>query len=637
MLPTFVIGLREGLEAALIVGIVGAFLARERRNALRWMWAGVAAAVAICAAVGIGLHLVSERLPQREQEGLETVVALLAVAAVTYMVAWMRRHARGLRRTLERDALAALASGSALALVAMAFFAVIREGFETAVFLLAAFDAATSPLAAGTGALLGVLVAVGLGYGIYRGGVHIDIARFFRVTGVALVVVAAGLVASAIHTAHEAGWFDGLQSEAVDLTWLVAPGSVRSALLTGMLGLQPKPTVGEALGYLLYLVPMLLFVLWPRTWNLRRTAVTTTALLAVLVAAGCGGGSDAASSPSGAKRVAVTVTDEGCPASLEVPAGPTTFAVTNDGADAVSEFEVLDGDRILGEAENLAPGLSGEFSLTLAPGTYQTYCPGGERERGALRASGAAGATAAGSGAAVAAYRAYVRRQTQQLVRSAKSFAGALRAGDLARAKELYATARVPYERVEPVAESFGNLDPAIDAREGDVPARSWTGFHPLEKTLWIVGTTSGTSALASKLVRDVSTLHVRARTMKLEPAQIANGAVELLNEVSKSKITGEEERYSRIDLVDFAANVHGSRAAFESVRPILARSDGALANKIDTRFDAVEEALRPYRRGTGYLPYDDLTPADTRKLSQAIDALAEPLSQVGRIVVAAR
>jgi high-affinity iron transporter len=146
MLPTFVIGLREGLEAALIVGIVAAFLRQERPGALRWMWAGVALAVGICAAVGVGLHVISEHLPQREQEGLETVVALLAVAAVTYMVVWMRRHARDLRRSLEHEALAALARGSAVALVAMAFFAVIREGFETAVFLLAAFDATTSPM-----------------------------------------------------------------------------------------------------------------------------------------------------------------------------------------------------------------------------------------------------------------------------------------------------------------------------------------------------------------------------------------------------------------------------------------------------------------------------------------------------------
>jgi high-affinity iron transporter len=265
VLPTFVIGLREGLEAALIVGIVAAFMRQEgRRDALRWVWAGVAIAVAICTAVGVGLKLVSEQLPYRQQEGLETVVALVAVGMVTFMIFWMRKHARGLKRELEGSARSALAEGSVLALVAMAFFAVIREGFETAVFLLAAFDASTRPLAAGGGALLGVIAATALGWGIYRGGVKINLARFFRVTSVVLVLVAAGLVASAIHTAHEAAWLNSFQTQVLDLEWLVEPGSVRSALLTGMLGLQPRPVTAEVFGYLLYAIPMLLVVLWPR-------------------------------------------------------------------------------------------------------------------------------------------------------------------------------------------------------------------------------------------------------------------------------------------------------------------------------------------------------------------------------------
>ena len=282
MLPTFVIGLREGVEAALIVGIVAAFLnGRGRRDALAWMWLGVGIAVAICVAVGVTLELVSQSLPYREQEGLETVVALIAVGMVTWMILWMRRHARGLKRHLESEAGSALLRGSAFALVAMAFLAVIREGFETAVFLLAAFDASTSPVAASAGALLGILVAVLIGYGIYRGGVHIDLRRFFRVTGVVLVLIAAGLVATAIHTAHEAGWWTALQTQALNLEWLVEPGSVRSALLTGILGLQPKPTVGELLGYLLYAVPMLFVVLWPQRTRPKAEATEPAAFAAV--------------------------------------------------------------------------------------------------------------------------------------------------------------------------------------------------------------------------------------------------------------------------------------------------------------------------------------------------------------------
>jgi high-affinity iron transporter len=264
VLPTFIIALREGVEASLIVGIIAAFLGQQgRRDALRWVWIGVSLAIALCLAVGIGLRVLGENLPQAQQEGMEAIIALVAVAMVTYMIVWMRRHARAIKRTLEGEVAAALINGSVLALVGMAFFAVLREGFETAVFLLAVFESATSPAAASIGAILGLVVAAVLGYLIYKGGLRVNLGRFFRVTGAVLALVAAGLVASALHAAHEATWFNILQTKAFDLSWLVAPGSVRAALLTGMLGLRPEPTVGEALGWLLYLVPVGLYVLWP--------------------------------------------------------------------------------------------------------------------------------------------------------------------------------------------------------------------------------------------------------------------------------------------------------------------------------------------------------------------------------------
>ncbi|GAY12638.1 iron uptake transporter permease EfeU [Pseudonocardia sp. N23] len=266
MLATFIIGLREGLEASLIVGIIASFLvARARRDALRSVWIGVGVGIAICVAVGVALEIVTVDLPQAAQEGLETVIGLLAVAMVTYMVVWMRTHARDMRASLETSAGAALAAGSTTALVAMAFLAVLREGFETAVFLLAAFQASTSPLLAGLGALLGVLVAVALGYGIYRGGVKLDIARLFRITGVVLVIVAGGLLTTAAHTAHEAGWINVGQARALDLSWLVLPGTPVSSLLTGVLGVQPYPVVLEVVVWLVYVVPLLVYVLAPAT------------------------------------------------------------------------------------------------------------------------------------------------------------------------------------------------------------------------------------------------------------------------------------------------------------------------------------------------------------------------------------
>ena len=273
MIPTFVITLREGVEASLIVGIIAAFLVKEgRRDALRQMWIGVAIAIALCTAVGVGLNVLGEELPQREQEGLETIVGVIAVAMISYMIIWMTRHSRGIKAELEGEAASALAHGSAMALVAMAFLAVLREGFETSVFLLAAFQDATDTTAAGSGAVLGLLGAVVVGFGLYRGGVRINLSRFFRITGLILVFVAAGLLATAAHTANEAGWLNNFQSQAVDLSWLVSPGTVTESLLTGMLGLRSSMTIAETVLYLAYAIPMAAFVLWPRPVRPRRPA-----------------------------------------------------------------------------------------------------------------------------------------------------------------------------------------------------------------------------------------------------------------------------------------------------------------------------------------------------------------------------
>jgi high-affinity iron transporter len=274
MLPSFVIGLREGLEAALIVAIIAAFLrANGSLDLLRWVWFGVGAAVTVCLGVGIALRVASQNLPSRQQERLETIIAAVAVGMVTYMVVWMRRHAAGIKTQLEGAVGSALDAGTAWALVTMAFLAVMREGFETAVFLVAAFNESDNPRASASGALVGILAACLLGYAIYRGGLRINLARFFRVTGVVLVVVAAGLVVAALHSAHEAGWIDAGQQHVLDLRWLVDPGSVRSSLLTGVLGLQPRLVVVELAGWLVFVVPMVVFVLWPAGRPVPRRAV----------------------------------------------------------------------------------------------------------------------------------------------------------------------------------------------------------------------------------------------------------------------------------------------------------------------------------------------------------------------------
>ena len=262
MLATLVIGLREGLEAALIVGIIAAFL-RRNGHSLVAMWIGVVTAVLLSIGVGVGLELISASLPQNQQEGMEAIIGAVAIVFVTGMIVWMNTHARAMRRELETSASAALKDGTALALAGMAFLAVLKEGFETSVFLLATFQSSTSTDAAVAGAVIGILIAVGIGIGLYQGGVKLNLGKFFKITGVFLVFVAAGLVVSMLRTAHEAGWVTIGQQKTLDLSWLAPNGSVQAALITGVLGIPADPRVIEVLGWLLYIIPVLAYCLWP--------------------------------------------------------------------------------------------------------------------------------------------------------------------------------------------------------------------------------------------------------------------------------------------------------------------------------------------------------------------------------------
>jgi iron uptake system component EfeO len=374
---------------------------------------------------------------------------------------------------------------------------------------------------------------------------------------------------------------------------------------------------------------------------MRRVLVGLTIAAVGISVTACESTGGAGAPAKGVETVNVKITDKGCsPAELALEAGPTTFVVENVGADDVTEFEVLDGDKILGEKENLTPGLSGRFTLTLKKGSYVTYCPGGSPdERGSLVVGAAPTQATTPQDAvavqqAVGSYKTYVAGETAQLVAATTAFADAVKAGNVHLAKQLFPTAREHYESVEPIAESFGDLDPAIDAREGDVPVDEWTGFHKIEQALWVKNDLAGMAPITDGLVADVTRLDSRITGLDLEPAQIANGAVDLLNEVSTSKITGEEDRYSHTDLWDFEANVLGAQAAFDAVQPIVESRDPALAARIPGDFATVLTALGAYRQGDGYVLYDQLTEADTRKLAAAVDTLADELARVPPVVV---
>ncbi|MGI4895383.1 MAG: iron uptake system protein EfeO, partial [Janthinobacterium lividum] len=340
--------------------------------------------------------------------------------------------------------------------------------------------------------------------------------------------------------------------------------------------------------------------------------------------------------------VTITITDDGCTAEpASIPAGSTTFDITNTGASAVTEAELVNsGGRIVGERENLTPGLSASFSLDAPAGDYTVQCPNAATETTKFTVTGA-GASSTGDPlflAATQGYQDYVRAQVADLVTATAAFATAVEDGDVEKAKALYGPARIPFERIEPVAESFGDLDPLIDARVADVAdPTTWGGFHRLEQALWVDGTTEGMAPVAQKLVADVGTLNGLVQTTTYQPADLANGASGLLDEVASSKVTGEEEAYSHLDLLDFAANLEGARKAFDLLTPALQVTDPELVTTLSTQFDSVTAALAPYRQGDGYVAYTTLGPDQVRVLATAVDALAEPLSTVsGKVVGAA-
>ncbi|HEY7594861.1 MAG TPA: iron uptake system protein EfeO [Actinophytocola sp.] len=340
--------------------------------------------------------------------------------------------------------------------------------------------------------------------------------------------------------------------------------------------------------------------------------------------------------------IAVEASDDACKvARTQADAGTITFEVTNKG-DRVTEFYLYaEGDRIMGEVENVTPGLTRRLIVEVhEAGEYQTACkPGmqGEGIRDAFKVTGQADkqvGTDTKLADATKSYQRWVNSQTGALETKTAEFVNAVKSKKVDQAKALYPVARVYWERIEPVAESFGDIDPKIDSREdGVAPGEKFTGFHRLEKDLWVTGLRPDSAAIADQLLADVKDLVSRAETLELTPLQLANGAKELLDEVATGKITGEEDRYSHTDLWDFRSNVDGSQAAVAALRPVIQERDASLLTTLDERFAAVDKVLAKHQAGDGYKLYTQLTKADIREMSEAVDALGEPVSQVSEVV----
>ncbi|MFF5011757.1 iron uptake system protein EfeO [Streptomyces sp. NPDC001165] len=376
-----------------------------------------------------------------------------------------------------------------------------------------------------------------------------------------------------------------------------------------------------------------------RAVRLTVTAAATVAALTALSA--CTAKSDAKDGDA----IQVTAADSKCETSAKsVPAGQVTLKIENKGSKA-TEVEILfPDDRIVSEKENIGPGTKYTLTAEVKAGSYEIACvPGmkgkGVRQKLTVTGSGKVAKRDPKLDQAVADYRAYAQEQADATLPLVETFVKAVKDGDVEAAKKAYAPSRLGWERTEPVAESFGDIDPKVDVREDGLDdGQKWTGWHRLEKALWAdkkIGAEEKT--LADQLVTDLKDWQERVGKAEISPTSMANGAKELLDEVATGKVTGEEERYSHTDLVDFKANVEGAQKSYDLLKPVAQKNDAALVTELDKQFAALDTLLDKYRSDKNsydFTSYDTVGKDDRKQLSDAVNALAEPLSKLAAAVV---
>ena len=358
-------------------------------------------------------------------------------------------------------------------------------------------------------------------------------------------------------------------------------------------------------------------------------------------AAPAASGASAAANADGSVNIGVN--DTACePMDLTVPRGQVVFNIKNDSGRKL-EWEILKGVMVVDERENIAPGLSDKMTVTLLPGEYEMTCGLLTNPRGKLIVTDSGFKDTANEAdleklaQPLADYKAYVQGEVKELVAKTKTFTEAVKAGDIEKAKSLFAATRVHYERIEPIAELFSELDPVIDAREDDfkdgAKDAGFTGFHRIEHALWVEKDVSGVKEIAAKLMTDVEALQKEIDALAFPPGKVVGGASELIEEVAGSKISGEEDRYSHTDLSDFQANVEGSKKIVDLFRPLIEAKDKALLEKTDANFKQVEDILAKYKTPNGFELYDKLSEEDRKALQAPINALAEDLAKLRGIL----
>ncbi|WP_239406185.1 iron uptake transporter permease EfeU [Frankia sp. Cj3] len=686
VVPNLLIGLREGLEAGLIVSILVATLVRAGERArLPQVWTGVLAAVALSASFGAVLTFAATELSTKAQEAFSGILSLVAVGFVTIMIFWMRSSARALSSEISEKITAALALGPGT-LIITAFLAVAREGLETSLFVWTTTRGASESVAPLLGACAGLALATGLCVGMYRRAVKINLTKFFTLTGIGLIVIASGVAGYGLRDLQESGILPGIDAAAFNLGTTIDPSSWYSRLIEGIFNITPRMSVLQVVGYLGYLIPvMVLFVRGVRPAPAASAAVPAAAgaevpqpapaepapapapapaatssrrvprwvLPAALVAvpAVAAGGAILALGPSApAGGTTIEATSTSCVTAWEAPhPGRMMFTVRNTGGQAM-EIRFIDpaNGAIHAEIELLAPGTSRTLSVTIGGGTYAWQClsDGGEPVVSASRR--VAGSSAGGQAiipvteetvkAPVEAYRAFVTAGLATLQRDTDTLRADIESGDLDAARRDWLPAHLSYERLGAAYGTFGDFDASVNGQPAGLPDGvsdpDFAGFHRVEYGLWHGESVDSLKASAATLADAVGALATAFPTQELDPNDLALRSHEILENTLEFQLTGAADQGSNTTLATAAANVDGTRELLTIITPLLAARAPATLAASERELDAFGSLLARIAHPAGtWIAPAALPRADRQRLNGSLGALLETLAPIPDIL----
>ncbi|AUG76566.1 iron permease [Kitasatospora sp. MMS16-BH015] len=664
--PSFLIGLREGLEAGLIVSILVATLVRsEQKHRLPQVWTGVVAALALALSFGSVLTFTAAKLSGPAQEAFGGCLSLIAVAFVTAMVFWMRKSARNLSSDIREKVTAALAMGAGT-LVLTSFLAVGREGLETSLFLWSTIQTAKSSTGPLIGGAVGLVLAAGLCWGLYRRVLKINLTRFFTVTGAVLIVIAAGVLSYGLRDLQEGGVLPGGHAHAFDLSGSIDASSWYATLVQGVFNLTVTMTWLQVVAYVVYLaVVMSLFVVGVRAgkpkpaaepvagekteekpaaveptrprWVVPAALVAVPAVVAGVVIAVSDG------KPAGTATVAVSETE--CGKGFTVPQpGQQVFQMHNTG-DKTSEVYLINptSGSVYGEIEGLAPATTRALTATIGTGDYAWRCvPTGGKSvtSAAVHVTGGAAVKSVipvaedDLKAPLDAYKEYVGKGLTTLLAQTQKLQADIHGGDLNAAKADWVTAHTQYASLGAAYGTFADFDKKINGRPDGYADKAldkdFSGFLRLEYGLWHGQSAADLTPVADQLAEDVAGLGKAFPTQEFDPGDLPLRTHEILENTLQFELTGDTDQGSGTNLATAQANLAGTQELLTVLQPLIKPRSPELLGKIDAGVARLGALLTAAHQADGsWTPVDRLAPATRARLNAATGQLLEDLAPV--------